>query len=426
MAKKTTKNAAALKKDTAELVALKKENELLRAQLAESKSEKKPGKKQKSFWRALGAGFFAILAVISFSLLNIAYWTKNTVINTDQFVSTMQPLIKDPDVQKALQTNITDEIFAQVNLEAELKKALPENLQFIAAPFAGQVKSFTYNKIGDVLNSQQAYDVWTKILQTGHSQIIAYIQDPNNSGKITVDSVYQLAGEQLKDSDVGFLFNKTLPNSVGTITLANVEGVPKARAALNALQESTIVLSAVAAISTILAIAMSIKRRNMIMGLSIATFIFMLATIQLYSFSAHEIRTVVDPQFAAASEAAYKIIAQPLLEQTQGIAAFIGSIIILVIVTSKWPSMVAARKFARKSLDFIFAKLVRGWGGAPFLNWIADNRSVISWTLIGVAYALFALRIPPTVHGVKEALIFSGVTVLAVEILSGLSRVTRK
>lgn len=426
MAKKNQKQSTPKNNEHAELLALKKENDALKAEIKNVKNSTEPKRRAKSFWRSFGAGVFAILAVLSFTLLNVAYWSKSTVVDTDKFVATMQPLIKDPDVQKALQTEITNEVFAQINLEAELKKALPENLQFIAAPFAGQVKSFTYGKIGDVLNSQQAYDVWTKVLQTGHSQIIAYIQDPNNSGKITVDSVYQLAGEQLKNSDVGFLFNKTLPSSVGTITLANVEGVPRARAALNALERSTIVLGAIALVSAVLAIAMSMKRRNMIMGLSVATFVFMLATLATYTFAAQDVRSLVDPSLAAATESVYRIITKPLLNQTQGVAAFLGSIIILVIVTSKWPSMVAGRRYVRRGFDFVFAKIVGDWRGANFLNWTADNHSVISWTLIAVSYALFALRIPPTVNGVKEALLFGGVTIFAVEVLSSLSRVTRK
>lgn len=162
------------------------------------------------------------------------------------------------------------------------------------------------------------------------------------------------------------------------------------------------------------------------MGLSVATFVFMLATLATYTFAAQDVRSLVDPSLAAATESVYRIITKPLLNQTQGVAAFLGSIIILVIVTSKWPSMVAGRRYVRRGFDFVFAKIVGDWRGANFLNWTADNHSVISWTLIAVSYALFALRIPPTVNGVKEALLFGGVTIFAVEVLSSLSRVTRK
>ena len=62
------------------------------------------------------------------------------------------------------------------------------------------------------------------------------------------------------------------------------------------------------------------------------------------------------------------------------------------------------RRYVRRGFDFVFAKIVGDWHEEQTLNWTADNHRSYFGRSIAVSYALFALRIPPTVNGVKEAL----------------------
>jgi hypothetical protein len=422
MAKKQTTPKAQPKKAQTNSIALQKENAALRAELAALKAVKKSKKREYSFWRAFSAGLLAVLAVLSIGLFNISFWVNGTVINTDKFVTTMQPLIKDPAIQKTLQTEITNQVFSQINLEAELKKALPENLAFIAGPFAGQVKSFTYGKIGDVLNSPQAYNAWTKTLTVSHEKIVAYIQNPNNSGLITVNSVYTLAGDQLKTSDVGFLFGKTLPSYVGSIQLADIKGVDKARQTLYALQKVTLALGIASIVLTTLAVAVSVKRRNMVIGIAVFTLLFMLSTLVALTIGGTQVGSAVDAPFRAASEATYAIITAPLVTQTQGVAAFIGATIIVAIVSSSWRSIVWLRAQLRKTLDWISRQLVGDWASAQWIHWIASNRVVLCWTLVCVSFIAFAVRIPLAVSGIEQALIFSALIAFILEVFASISR----
>lgn len=426
MAAKKPRTQPRKNSEAKELAELRNENKALKTKLQQmSNSTSVTIRQHRSKWRSFFAFLFAVIAVISIALFNVAYWSNNTITNTDQFVSTVQPLIKDPAVQKAIQTEVTTKLFSQIDLEAELKAALPENVQFIAQPLASQVQSFTYTKIGEALNSEKAEQVWTNVLTNGHTQIMAYIQNPDNDGKVTVNDLYTYASGQLKNSDVGFLLNKQLPNSVGTITLANVEGVPKARLVLQKLRHLTEALLAVSIVSVVLAILMSYKRRNMIIGISLATFVVMIITNQIYIMLRHAIAQQTLPQYSAAATSIVTIITKPLIEQTRGAAALIAAGILIAIVTSKWPSLVKTRRSLRHGLDLLFAKIVRGWSGLPFFDWVAKNSSVISWTLIGVGFALFGLRLPPTTNGVTNALIFSAIAVLCTEIIASISRMTR-
>lgn len=426
MAKQETiakKRKADAKVDVAQLL---KENEALKKELVVLQAKKTKKVRTYSLWRSITAGILAVVAVVTFGLFNISYWVKDTVVNTNQFVATMQPLIKDPEIQKTLQTEITNQVFAQINLEQELKNVLPENLGFIAGPFAAQVKSFTYGKIGDVLNSEQAYNVWTQTLTVSHAQILAYIEDPNNSGVITVNSIYELAGEKLKDGDVGFLFGKTLPSKVGDIKLAELKGVPKARQALDVLKQMTFALGAIALVSAALAIAISAKRRNMIIGLAVFTLLFMISTLAALAIAGTQIGAATQVQFSTAAESTYKIITAPLVTQTQGVAAFIGAAILVAIVSSSWKSVAWLRIKMRKGLDWVIKYAVGSWGGSTLLMWISVNSTVICWTLVAVSFVAFAFRIPPTVSGVEQALIASAIAAFGLEVIASITRITSR
>lgn len=411
-------------KVTIDVEALESENFELKKELQALRSTKQT--KTRHFWRKFGAAFFAILAVVSFSLLNISYWSSSTVVNTDKFVATMQPLIKDPSVQQAIQTQVTNEIFKQVNIEAELKKALPENLQFIAAPFASQVKSFTYNKIGDVLNSDKAYTIWTQTLQTGHKTIITYIENPNNDGVLTVNEVYDLASKQLKNTDIGFLFNKQLPSSISTIKLAQVKGVPEARKAINLLQNFTVLLAVISVAATALAIALSMRRRVIIIAMAIATFISMVLTYAVYVVSRNTIAEQALPAYSAASKAVVTIITEPLVEQTAGVAALILAALLVATVTSHAKPLAYIRAIVRRAFDAMFRAVLGSWSGNQYITWVGVNRVVISWMLIGVGFVAFALRLPPHAQDVSNALIFSALAIFVVELIASIARITKK
>jgi hypothetical protein len=423
MAKKSKNTLNQTRSSVDEVLVLRKENEALKVKLSRISA---PTKRKSSPWRAFTAGLLAILAVLSIGIFNISFWVKDTVVNTNQFTTTLQPLIKDPAIQKTLQTEISKQIFSQIDLEAELKKALPENLSFIAGPFVGQVQSFTYGKIGDLLNSEQAYNVWAQTLRLSHEKILAYIQNPNNSGVLTVNNLYELAGQQLKSSDVGFLFGKSLPSSVGSIQLADIKGVPKARQAIYGLEKVTRLLGLASVLFAILAIAMASKRRNMVIGLAVFTLLFMLSTLLAISLAGPQISAQVQPQFKDATLATYAIITAPLVTQTQGVAALIGAAILVAIATSSWDSIVWLRSQLRESLDWFTKKTTGTWARAQWVKWIALNRVVIGWTLVAVSFAAFALRIPPTVSGVEQAFIASAIVAAFLELFASISRTSKQ
>lgn len=405
--------------NTADINALKKENEALRAQLASLRHTKRSVTPHR--WRNLFAGLSATVAVVTFSLWNIGYWTRQTIVDTDSFVAATAPLIEDPAIQTALKTEITNQIFSRVNIEEELTKALPENLTFIAAPFANQVRNFAEAQVGKAIESDQAAQVWQQTLTVSHERILGYLDDPSKDSTISLSDVYNFAGSKLQDGKAGFLFGKTLPPSVGNITVKELKNVDKARAALEALNRTVHVLAFVSLSTFILALVLSTKRRNIVVGMGLFTIVLMASTLAALHIAQAQIGQAVATSNAAAAEAAFGIITDALRVQTLGVASLITAGLGIALIASEWSVMVWLRTRLRAGLDWAAAKLPL-FSVPTFLSWIAINKGVIGWTLVLVNFVLFAFRMPPTQTGVTNALLASVVVMFALEVIAAIHR----
>ena len=360
-------------------------------------------------------------------LFNLSYWTQQTIVDNKKFVAAVSPIIENSDVQKALQTEISKQIFERVNVEEELKKVLPENLQFIAAPLASQFEGFATAKIGDALKSPQVQQAWNTALSTTHEKLIAYIQNPQNDGKITIDDIYKSVGDQLSSSQVGFLFGKNLPSSVGSITVKEVAWLPKARSALNTLDKLTKELAAATVVFAIIAIALSPRRKGMIVGMTSFSLLFMLATLAAIKAGATQVDGIVrNDGYDAAATAIYNTVSSSLVAQTQGFVALFVSMLAIGVIVSNIDWMIWLRTKFRFVLDWLFAKTKLHIEVPSWVSWFTHNKSVIAWTLTAVMYVLFALRLPPTVNGVVSAVVASAITVLVLEVLDSFVRACAK
>ncbi len=80
-------------------------------------------------------------------------WAHRTVLNTDTFVGTVAPVFKDPAVTSAVAARATDELFAELNLQARLRAALPPKASFAAVPITNATKGFVAGELTKVLAS---------------------------------------------------------------------------------------------------------------------------------------------------------------------------------------------------------------------------------------------------------------------------------
>jgi hypothetical protein len=165
----------------------------------------------------------------------------------------------------------------------------------------------------------------------------------------------------------------------------------------------------------------------MVIGLLAFSLLFMFATLAAIRIGGTQVDSVLTPgQNAAAGTAIYKIVSAGLVKQTQGFALLFASVLGVILVTSGESWIVWLRTKMRQAFDWLLSRFVHAISAPKWLDWIAGNKVVIAWTLTAVAYAAFALRIPPTSAGVTTALLCSAIAALMLEVIASFCRVAKK
>ena len=80
-------------------------------------------------------------AVLTF-LYAMASWADRQVLDTDEWTKTSSEMLENENIRNALATYLVDELYANVDVEAELRAALPPETRGLAGPAAGGLREF--------------------------------------------------------------------------------------------------------------------------------------------------------------------------------------------------------------------------------------------------------------------------------------------
>lgn len=122
-------------------------------------------------WRRILAGALVVISCILMPLSVAAVWVRNEILNTDRYVETVKPLASDPAVVSAAAVKVTDELFAAVNVEQELKSALPKRARFLAGPMTAAMHNFAEDAAKKAIESKTFQDVWVHANRVAHDQV---------------------------------------------------------------------------------------------------------------------------------------------------------------------------------------------------------------------------------------------------------------
>gem|GEM_PF-1070936 len=197
---------------------LKAENKRLKIENAKLAAIVKPKSNQsKGIGKKVSIILSMSLALVLLVLGNLVFWTGSTLTDTEKFTNTIKPVLKQPEVQKAVAHYTTSKIFANVDVESLLTEALPPRADFIAPAISAKVQDFTEETLQKAVASQQFQVFWIQTISTRHERFIEVVRNYEGNGTINLNDVYQRLSQQLVGTKLSFLANKTLPSNVGNI-----------------------------------------------------------------------------------------------------------------------------------------------------------------------------------------------------------------
>jgi hypothetical protein len=129
--------------------------------------------------RRIAAPILVALAVIVFTVTVPAVWGARTVLDTDRYVATIEPLADDPAVQRSIATRLTDQVFVALNVQEVISNALSaigDRATVLAGPLTDAMHGFVDDQVLKVVQSDAFRTFWVEANRFVHAQVLAVLR----------------------------------------------------------------------------------------------------------------------------------------------------------------------------------------------------------------------------------------------------------
>ena len=208
----------------------------------------------------IGVGtLLAIVAIFSI-------WANRQALNTDNWVNTSDKVLQDPVVRQELADYMSAQLFANVDVQAELSKKLPPRLQILAGPAAGGLQQLAPQAADKILGTPQFQAVWEAANRLAHENLLKVldgggqnVSTQNGEVVLNLNSLISNIASQLGVSaDVA----SKIPADAGQITILKSNDISTAQDAAQGIRHLPVVLTLLVALLYGLAIYLAGPRRR--------------------------------------------------------------------------------------------------------------------------------------------------------------------
>ena len=412
---------ARTKSSTTHIKDLQAENESLRKELAALKrsqaSPVTPPKQPGAVLKRIGVIFSIIMATALLVSGNLLFWAGNTIVDPERFNAVVSPLIKAPEVQQVVSRNVSERLFERVDVQQLLSENLPDRIAFAAPAIANQVQNATQNAVMRVMQNDSFQQTWNSTIETIHARFIAFVKNYQGDGTIQVADLYNKLVTRLSDTKFSFLSKVSLPQSVGSITIADASWLPVAHNIVNNIDfyRGMAIVLCIGFVALAIWLSRRKRRTAIIIGMTFA--IFMVLTLIAVRITVQQIVA----SFASDNQAAIKVVSDTLLDTLilQTRVLFVVGVLIAAVAWIGSPSKSATIVRSRVQTLFggNFHTALFGSRENAFTNWLGRHKRIVQWLCVAIA-ALVVVTTTLNMTTIAVVLVGLIVAMLLIELLA--------
>ncbi|MET7983821.1 hypothetical protein [Streptomyces sp. NPDC005281] len=167
----------------------------LRARVAEL--EQRAPRREHHRVRSSFAVVLVLLAALLTPLSAVAAWSSDLIGNTDRYVSTMQPLASDPDIQNAVANRVTKAVMQHIDVQTLLESVAPADrprltkaLGPLSGPITSGITDFVHTVALKFVSSDAFAKLWTGLNRRAHAAVDKALTGSGGGAvKLTNDAV---------------------------------------------------------------------------------------------------------------------------------------------------------------------------------------------------------------------------------------------
>jgi hypothetical protein len=369
--------------------------------------------------RRIAVTLLLVVACILAPLSVLAVWTRNTLLDSDEYVSTVAPLAKNEVIIDAAARNITQALVSETNVTAKVKDALPPRADFIAPAVASSLENVVNQLAVKVLSSDRFQAVWERANRRAHTQVVDVltgngsrtITTSNGEVAVNLGPVVERVRKRLDSLGIDVFSGAEAKRVSPRFVLFQSDDLKTAQSATDLLQKSAIVLPIVTLLLFAAAIVLSRRRRKTVLhaglGLAAGMLVILLAFNVGRSF-------YLDAVKSANRDAAAAVYYQVL--NFLRLSARTGVVVGIFIAIGAWlagPSSAAVRmrSMVRGGQD-------RGLATEGFAGWVARSRAGLRVVFIGLGVVVLVVWNHPKPLTVLAVTILVLIAIAATEIVA--------
>ena len=199
--------------------------------------------------RALVPALIVLAALIGFVAV-FSIWANRQLLETDNWVETSSELLEDEEIRTQLANFMVDELYANVDVEAELATRLPPDLQPLAGPAAAGIRQLTDRVALEALERPRIQALWEDINRATHEKLVTVIED--DTGEPVVLDLGDIVSEV--GAEAGIDIASKLPPDAGQIEILPPDELTTAQSVVNLIKKLTILLTVLSLLLMALAV----------------------------------------------------------------------------------------------------------------------------------------------------------------------------
>ena len=142
------------------------------SQRSEDRATQEPKHRHRTLVWAL-----VVLASVVLLVSMIANWVQTEVLDTNQFSDNTDEILQNKDVQEQLSIVAVDQLYANVDVQAQIKQKLPPPAQPFAAPVAAATRDLATNVAEKALASPRVQALFATAINGAQKRFVSLIED---------------------------------------------------------------------------------------------------------------------------------------------------------------------------------------------------------------------------------------------------------
>jgi hypothetical protein len=132
------------------------------------------------------ARILAVLGVVVALLALVAGYIRFQGLDTDTVSDTAAELIADDQIRNQVAATLVDELYTNIDVEAELEQRLPPDQKGLAGPISAGLREFSDRAATRMLERPRVQALWVSTVTQAHRQLIRVLED--DTGPISTEN----------------------------------------------------------------------------------------------------------------------------------------------------------------------------------------------------------------------------------------------